>query len=145
MNPPTVEPPAAAARPPAAPPSLAPAVPDQYNRAGIDFRKPLPRPKVNGAVVDFHCHLLAARHAPAWFEAADHYGIDCFLTMTPLEEVMGLQRDWGRRVQFIAVPKWGDTSEGWMDDWRTRIEAFYNLGSRILKFHAAPGSMIMRG
>src|SRR5688572_2197657 len=145
MNPPTVEPPAAAARPPAAPPSLAPAVPDQYNRAGIDFRKPFPRPKVNGIVIDFHCHLLANRHAPDWFAAADHYGIDCFVTMTPLEEAMGLQRNYPGRIQFIAVPRFSDTSATWLDDWMVRLEAFYNLGSRVAKFHAAPGTMATRG
>jgi predicted TIM-barrel fold metal-dependent hydrolase len=131
--------------PPATPPSLAPAIADQYNRAGVDFRKPIPRPKVNGIVVDFHCHLLANRHAPAWFEAADHYGIDCFVTMTPLEEVMGLQRNYPGRLQFIAVPRFGDTSATWRDDWMVRLEAFYNLGSRVAKFHAAPGTMQMRG
>ena len=133
---------------PAAPPphpTLAPAIERDYNRTRLDFRKPMPRPKVNGLVVDFHCHLLAKRHAPVWFEAADHYSIDCFVTMTPLEEAVGLQRDWPGRVHFITVPKWADTSADWIDDWRRRIEAFYNLGSRIVKFHSAPGTMSMRG
>ena len=109
--------------PPATPPSLAPAIADQYNRAGVDFRKPIPRPKVNGIVVDFHCHLLANRHAPAWFEAADHYGIDCFVTMTPLEEVMGLQRNYPGRLQFIAVPRFGDTSAKRLDLKNARLLA----------------------
>src|SRR3954470_11534568 len=82
--------------------------PPDHNRTGLDFRRPMPRPKVRGPVVDFHCHLLANRHAPDWFEAADHYGIDCFVTMSQLEEAMGLQRDWGSgpggtRLHFIAV------------------------------------------
>ena len=70
------------------------------------------------SLIDFHCHLLFRRHAEVWFEAADHYGIDVFLTMTPLEEVVLLQRDWGHRVQFIAVPKFRDDSQAWADDWR---------------------------
>jgi hypothetical protein len=127
------------------PPALAPANPADYIRAGIDYRRPMPRPKVNGIVVDFHCHLLANRHARDWFAAADHYGIDCFVTMTPLEEAVGLQRDWGGRVQFIAVPRWTDVPVNWADDWLRRIEGFYNLGSRMVKFHAAPGTMAMRG
>lgn len=128
------------------PPSLAPAVEAQYNRTATDYRRPMPRPKVRGPVIDFHCHLLAARHARGWFEAADHYGIDCFLTMSPLEEVLPIQRDWGHRVQFIAVPRWGgDARANWLDDYRMRLESFYNLGSRIVKFHAAPGTMAMRG
>jgi hypothetical protein len=130
---------------PAANPVLAPANPAEYNRIGLDYRKPMPRPKVNGIVIDSHCHLLAARHATDWFAAADHYGIDCFLTMTPLEEAVTLQRDWGHRVNFITVPRWGDASPTWVDDWLVRLEAFYNLGSRIVKFHASPGTMVMRG
>jgi hypothetical protein len=131
--------------PPQASSVLAPAVKEDYNRIGLDFRQPIPRPKVNGPVIDAHCHLLAARHAPVWFETADHYGLDYFITMTPLEEAVALQRDWGHRLQFIAVPRWGDSSSTWADEWMTRLEAFYNIGSRIAKFHAAPGTMLMRG
>src|SRR5688572_14197738 len=127
---------------PAAPPHPAP--PD-YNITGIDFRRPIPRPKVSGIVVDFHCHLHAARHGPAWFEAADHYGIDAFVSMTPLEEAVGLQRDWPGRIQFIAVPKWGEWESGFIDQWLKRIEAFYNLGSRIVKFWFAPPAIGERG
>jgi hypothetical protein len=124
---------------------FAPAKESDYNRTGIDFRRPMPRPKVHGNVIDFHCHLLAARHANAWFEAADHYGIDCFMTMSPIEEATALSREWGDRVQFIVVPKFPDTPPNFIDDYLFRLQAFYNLGSRIVKFHAAPGTMLMRG
>ncbi|HWE95904.1 MAG TPA: amidohydrolase family protein [Tepidisphaeraceae bacterium] len=137
---------------PAAPPQpahvaaiFAPAKESDYNRTGLDFRRPIPRPKVRGAVIDFHCHLLAAHHAPAWFEAADHYGIDGFVTMSPLEEALGLQREYPDRLQFITVPRWQDTSPTWVDEWLVRLEAFYNIGSRIVKFHASPGTLKMRG
>lgn len=126
----------------AAPVKLPAAKLPEHNRTGVDYRRPMPRPKVRGAVVDFHCHLLAHRHAPAWFEAADHYGIDRFVTMTPLEEAVRLQRDWGHRLSFIAVPRWGELN---VDDWLRRVEMFYNLGSRMLKIHAAPGTMATRG
>lgn len=126
--------------------------PPDHNRTGLDFRRPMPRPKVNGPVIDFHCHLLANRHARDWFEAAAHHGIDCFLSMTPLEEVVGLQRDWAggaaNRLQFIAVPRWGEFPGGqqaWVDDFRVRLEAFYNLGSRMVKFHNSPGTIHTRG
>jgi predicted TIM-barrel fold metal-dependent hydrolase len=126
-----------------------PAKPPDHNRTGIDFHAPMPRPKVRGAVIDFHCHLLAAHHAPAWFAAADHYGIDCFLSMTPLEEVMKIQREHGDRVQFIAVASWQQkpelTLEQWLEDYFRRVEMFYNLGSRMVKFHMAPGSIHRRG
>lgn len=118
-----------------------------HNVSGVDFRKPMPRPKVNGIVIDFHCHLLARRHADAWFEAAGHYGIDCFLTMTPFEEVMGLQRDFGDRVKFIVVPKWTEMGSltDWLDDWRRRLDMFCNIGSRMVKFHMAPSTIERRG
>ena len=125
-------------------PPPAPSVPD-YTQTGVDFRRPMPRPTVRGVVIDVHCHLLARRHAEDWFAAADHYGIDCFMTMSPLEEAVAIQRDYGNRVQYIAVPRWQDRTERWVDEWRIRIESFYNLGSRIAKFHAAPGTMNMRG
>ncbi len=125
--------------------TAAPVAAPEYNLTGIDYRRPIPRPKVTGPVIDFHCHLLARRHAPVWFEAADHFGINCFMTMTPLEESVGLAREWGDRVQFIAVPKWMDPPPNFVDDWLNRIESFYNLGSRIVKFHASPRTMEMRG
>ena len=114
------------------------AKPPDHNRTGLDFRRAMPRPKVRGPVVDFHCHLHAARHGRGWFEAADHYGIDCFVTMTPLEEAVGLQRDFGSRLHFIAVPKWGEYGQGFAGEWLKRIEAFYNIGSRVVKFWIAP-------
>jgi predicted TIM-barrel fold metal-dependent hydrolase len=119
----------------------------EHNRTNVDFRRPMPRPKVNGIVVDFHCHLLAARHGPSWFEAAAHYGIDAFVSMTPLEEVLGIQREYPGRVHFIAVPKWQDVVAlpEWLDDWRRRLDMFCNLGSRMAKFHMAPSTMHKRG
>src|SRR3954463_250789 len=102
--------------------------PPDYNRTGIDFHRPMPRPKVNGPLVDFHCHLLAARHGKTWFDTAKHFGVDCFVTMTPLEEAVSLQRDWQGKIQFIAIPKWGEVSSTWVDEWLRRLESFYNLG-----------------
>ncbi|HWE04387.1 MAG TPA: amidohydrolase family protein [Tepidisphaeraceae bacterium] len=124
---------------------FAPAVASDYNRINVDFRKPWPRPKVRGAVIDFHCHLLGARHAEQWFEAADHFGIDQFVTMSPLDEALALVRDWPGRLQFIAVPSFPKTPPNFIDDYLRRVESFYNIGSRIVKFHTAPGTMIMRG
>ncbi len=124
---------------------LAPAKVNEYNRIGLDFRRPMPRPKVRGIVVDVHTHLFAARHGRDWFECCDHFGIDACVTMAPLEEAVVLQREWGHRLKFIAVPAWGDNTPQWVDNWLVRLEAFYNIGSRIVKFHSAPGTMAMRG
>ena len=119
--------------------------PADHNRLLLDFRRPMPRPKVRGPVIDFHSHLHAARHARAWFDAADHYGIDRFVTMTPLEEALGLQRNWGHRLHFIAIPKWGEWGAGFVPQWLARIEAFHNIGSRIAKFWFAPPAVGERG
>jgi predicted TIM-barrel fold metal-dependent hydrolase len=124
---------------------LAPAKSEEFNRIHLDFPQPLPRPNVRGLVIDAHTHLFAARHAKGWFQCCDHFGIDACVTMAPLEEAVVLQRDWGRRLHFIAIPSWQDTSPHWVDNWLIRLEAFYNLGSRIVKFHSAPGTMVMRG
>lgn len=126
-------------------PTPAPTDKPDYNRTGIDYHAPLPRPKVNGLVIDAHVHLLAARHADEFFACADHYGFDCFVSMTPLEEALTLHRRWGHRLHFIAIPTWQDDSPWRIDNWLRRIEGFYNIGSRIAKFHAAPGTMQRMG
>ena len=117
--------------------SVVTSVPD-YNRTNLNYRDPLPRPKVRGKVIDFHCHLLSVRHAPAWFAAADHFGIDFFVTMMQLEEAMSLYRDYGDRIAFIAVPSWQAPVGDPVDDYLRRVEAFYNMGCRIVKFPLRP-------
>ena len=125
---------------------LAPAKPSEFHRAGVDYRRPMPRPPVRGCVIDAHTHLFALRHAKGWFEACDHFGIDHCVTMAPLEEAVGLQRLWGHRLKFIAIPSWGDKSvRDPFDNYLTRLDGFHNLGSRMIKFHSAPGSMAARG
>ena len=116
-----------------------------YNCTQLDFHQPMPRPRVRGKIIDFHCHIVAARHARTWFETADHFGIDTFVNMMPLEEALTLQREWGHRMLLIAVPSWLQQVDDPMGDWLHRIDAFYNLGSRIVKFHFAPESMRRRG
>jgi hypothetical protein len=114
----------------------------EYNRLGLDYRVYWPRPKVKGIVIDFHTHLLAARHVRPWVEAGNHFGIDKFVTMTPLEEALGLQRDYPGKFHFITIPSWPNLA---IDDWLRRLEGFHNIGSRIIKFHMAPGTMNRSG
>lgn len=120
--------------------------PPEWNQTDAPLRRPMPRPPVKGRVIDAHCHLLAARHAAGWFEAADHFGIDHFFTMNPLDEALGLQREWGHRLHFIAVPNWFALTEpDVFERWHRSIESFFNLGSRIAKLHMAPGTMKKTG
>ena len=130
---------------PNAPPTMPPAVRADFNRLDLDYRARWPRPPVDGPVVDFHCHLLNARHADAWFAAADHYGIDFFCTMSPLDEAVRLVRRWGRRLHLIAVPNWSEMRPDWLDRYRRQLDGYWNLGSRIFKFHLAPQSIRKRG
>ena len=115
--------------------------PPEHNLLGLDYRRPWPRPKVKGWVIDSHTHLFARRHADDWQAVNHHFGIDAFVSMTPLEEAVVVQRQLGERVKFIAIPDWFNHPADWADDWLRRLEAFYNLGSRVVKFHMAPGTM----
>ena len=115
--------------------------PEHYNRLGLDFRRPMDRPTVAGRVIDCHSHLLAAHHADEWFEAADHFGIDHTITMSPLEECIKLVRGpYADRMTLIAVPAWepGGYDE---DNFWPRVKAYRDLGCRVVKFHLAPGTM----
>ena len=58
--------------------------------------------------------------------------------MTPLEEAVGLQRDWGRAGCSSSPSRGGATLADLVDDWLRRIEAFYNLGSRIIEVPHRP-------
>ena len=49
-----------------------------------------------------------------------------------------LARRYGERMHFVTIPQWTNPS---IDDWLRRLEAFYNIGSRIVKFHMAPGTL----
>lgn len=131
----------ATAQQPISPPP--PKLPD-WNQIGLNYRLPMPRPKVRGSTIDFHCHLFKAAHAPLWYEVAAHYGIDKFVTMTPLEEAEILAKEpaYHGRLFFIAIPKFTESD---YDDWMRRLDRFYELGSRIIKFHMAPGTMQARG
>jgi len=119
--------------------------PPEHNRLALDYRAPIPRPKVIGPAVDFHVHIAAARHAQLFLNVAAHYGFQHVLSMTPLEEALVIQRDYPRRIQFIAIPRWHDWGQGFIDSWLRRIEAFYNIGSRIVKFWFAPPAIGDRG
>jgi hypothetical protein len=118
---------------------------EEFNRLGLDYDAGLPDAACGRPVIDCHSHLLAARHADDWFAAADRFGIDHTITMTPLEEVIGLLRSrFADRLTFIATPAWQpgayDASTFW-----PRVEGYRNLGSRVVKFHLAPGTMQKSG
>ena len=128
------------------PPKFEPPRREDYDRLGLDYRRPaIPPPPADGPVIDCHSHLLAARHAAAWFDAADVYGVDHTITMTPLEEAIKLVRGpYGDRVTLICVPDWAPGGYDEEDFWR-RVDGYRNLGCRVVKFHLAPGTMQKHG
>jgi hypothetical protein len=127
------------------PPRLSPPEPAEYNRLNLDYRAPIPRPPVAPPVIDCHTHLIAWRHAAGWFEAADHYGIDHVISMTPLEEALRLLRGpWAHRLTLIAVPAWQQGAYDAENFWR-RVAGYRNLGCRVVKFHLAPQTLAKSG
>jgi hypothetical protein len=91
-------------------------------------------------IIDAHLHLSGARAVEVFAEAARLYGVERFLSMTPLPMVEPVQERLGHRVEFIAVPNWlspdrlHEHGRGFLDT----IERFHALGSRVVKFWAAP-------
>ena len=122
-----------------------------HNTIGVDYAAGLPPPPVAGGIVDCHTHLFAADHAPAWFAAADRFGVAHCLTMTPLEEAVRLLGGpFGGRVTLIHVPSWhpampDPASMYRADPFRRRLDAFHNLGSRVVKIHQSPSQLAKHG
>lgn len=115
--------------------------PEHYNRTGLDYAARFPPPPIAGPTIDCHTHLLAERHAIDWFNAADGFGVDHTITMTPLEEAIKLQRSpWADRITLIAVPAWEPGGYD-ADTFWPRVDGYRNLGCRVVKFHLAPGTM----
>jgi hypothetical protein len=129
------------------PPTLDAPRHEEFNKIGLDFQAEATRmPRaIDGPIIDSHSHLLAADHADAWFAAADAFGIDHTVTMTPLEEVLRLQRTrHASRTTIIAVPAW--QPDGYhADRFWPRVQAYHDLGSRVVKFHLAPATMAKSG
>jgi hypothetical protein len=111
------------------------------NLVGLDYRT-----EASGLgaavvpIVDAHLHLTGTTAVEVWAEAADLYGVERCWSMTPLPMVEAVRERLGARVEFIAVPNWQDADRqrehgrGYCET----IERFHALGSRIVKFWAAP-------
>ncbi len=129
-------------------PKFDPPKPSDFNRLNLDYRAEaakLPPPPIEGPLIDCHSHLLSAGHADRWFEAADVFGIDHTITMTPLDEAIRLKSGpFGERTTLIAVPAWqpGGYDE---DNFWPLVDGYRNLGCRVVKFHLAPGTMQKSG
>ncbi len=115
--------------------------PPAYNQTGVNYHD-VPKRPVSGAIIDAHTHTQKPKLTAEFLRAADAYGITRIFTMAPLEDVDALRAAFPGRFEFIAIPRWQDVGsrEDFFRIWHQRIDAFYEKGSRLIKFHMAPGS-----
>ncbi len=117
-----------------------------HNLTGVDYSRP-PKRKTGGLVIDVHTHTRDAALTREYLRVADEYGIGRIWTMAPLEDVDALKAAFPGRFEFIAIPKWQNLGPGddFIAEWMRRLDEFYKRGSRLIKFHMAPGTQKRTG
>lgn len=111
------------------------------NTLGLDYRAQAAALPYRGPILDVHTHLLDADAAQVFFAAAETYGVRKAWSMTPLSRVAEVAEVGGERVEFIAVPDHARAKvdcEAYTTGWLREMERFRELGSRVVKFWAAP-------
>lgn len=114
------------------------------NRMGLDFATESRAFAYDQPIIDIHTHIDSPRSAEVFLDVADAYGIERCWTMTGLCNVEPIRESLPHhrkgRIQFICVPDFTkrDQPEAFTTRWLKDIESFYALGSRIIKFWAAP-------
>jgi predicted TIM-barrel fold metal-dependent hydrolase len=117
--------------------------PIPHNRTDVNYRDVPPRRvAVAGGIIDVHNHTREVPYTQTFVDAATAYGITEFWTMCGLEHAPALAEKWPGQFHFIAVPAWqnANSSEEFANDWIRRVDKFYELGARLIKFHLAPGT-----
>ena len=117
-----------------------------YNLTGVDYSR-IPSRKIAGPIIDVHTHTRDVALTREYLRVADEYSIGEIWTMAPLEDVDALQQAFPGRFQFIAIPKWQNLGPGedFIAEWIRRLDEFYQRGSRLIKFHMAPGTQKRMG
>lgn len=114
----------------------------EANRLGLDYAAEAIRLPVQGMpIIDAHAHIGGLSAARIYKQVAELYGISLTYSMTPrLEELQPLRDLFGPAIRFIAVPNYYDPDRGHAlgQGFLDRVEKFYELGSRIVKFWAPP-------
>lgn len=114
------------------------------NRLGLDLVAEASSFAYDGPIIDIHTHIASPRAASVFLDAADVYGIEQCWTMTGLDNVKpiidSLTGDRTGRIQFICMPDFmkREQPDTFTTQWLSDIESFYALGSRMIKFWAAP-------
>lgn len=114
------------------------------NRLALDYRAearrlgPPPAP-----IIDVHSHINGAQAARIYHAARHLYGVTYTYSMTQIQQAEGVREALGDTIRFIAVPSYQDPDrrhamrEGFLEN----LDRFHALGSRIVKFWAAPRSV----
>jgi hypothetical protein len=91
-------------------------------------------------IIDVHTHIHGGKAAAIFKRACDLYNVGLVYSQTLYAHVEEVQAVMGDRIRFIAVPDWrsDDRKHSHGEGFLQRIEQFHALGSRIVKFWAAP-------
>ncbi len=130
---------------PSSPPTVTarrPGRPTPANRLRLDYAAEAARlGRPPAPMIDAHSHVNGVRAAAIYAEAARLYGVGLTYSMTRLEECEAIRDVLDGRIRFIAVPDYWSADDrrhrmgrGFLE----RIEAYHAIGSRIVKFWAAP-------
>ncbi len=108
------------------------------NLLGLDYRAPFPPPVC--PILDAHTHVSLCGQTDTFFAAAEHFGIETVVSMSPLDDVPELERRYPHRLRFIAVPRWRqfELSDAFREQWIRDLRAFREHGARLCKFWSAP-------
>lgn len=124
------------------------------NLLGLDYRKEAARfaraaesSSIGGSepspagITDIHIHINGRSAARIYREVAECWGIGRMLTQTRLDDAAAVREVFGDRVQFVAVPNWGQADkgvafrQGFLDNMTVWAQQW---GARVVKFWAAP-------
>jgi len=119
-------------------------VPTPANRLCLDYAAAADR---LGApvtpIVDIHTHINGS-HAPRIYNRVRTlFGVERIYSMTRLTDVATVREIMGDAIRFIAVPDFMSKNRrhAFQEGYLEAIQAYHDLGSRIVKFWAAPRSV----
>ncbi len=118
-----------------------PHTPSPANRLRLDYRAEARRlgdPPT--PIIDAHSHINGAKAARIYREARELFGVSLTFSMTQIQEVEAVREALDGTVRFIAVPNYmdADRKRAMTTGFLENIERFHEVGSRIVKFWAAP-------
>lgn len=91
-------------------------------------------------ILDVHAHVNGVESAKIYARVREVFGVSTTYSMSMLHDVLPLRELLGETIRFIAVPNYfsGDRRHEHTAGFLEAIGKFHALGSRIVKFWAAP-------